>query len=124
MWESPPLSKLQDALASSSSPIGMRMRAAYFLRQAYENAIRNKDEEEIEEKNPIRMYLPINRSFVPVCPVPIPPQILHPLIRLMLIFRHWNWKRRFCATHRYPSLNDIEPSSHYEIEVDPRLQWH
>jgi hypothetical protein len=46
MWEAPPLSKLQEALASPSNPIGMRMRTAYFLRQAYENAIRNKDEEE------------------------------------------------------------------------------
>ena len=50
MWESPPLSKLQESLASSSNPIGMRMRTAYFLRQAYENAIRNKDDEEEEEK--------------------------------------------------------------------------
>ena len=46
MWESPPLPKLQEALASPSNPIGMRMRAAYFLRQAYENAIRNTPTDE------------------------------------------------------------------------------
>ena len=54
MWEAPPLSKLQEALSSPSNPIGMRMRTAYFLRQAYENAIRNKDEEEqsgVKEKD-------------------------------------------------------------------------
>jgi hypothetical protein len=44
MFEPPPLAKLQEAIASPSQPIGMRMRAAYFLRQAYENAIRNKDD--------------------------------------------------------------------------------
>ena len=43
MFEAPPLSKLKEAIASPSEPIGMRMRAAYFLRQAYENAMRNKD---------------------------------------------------------------------------------
>ena len=41
MWESPSLEKLQDAVASADNPIGMRMRAAYFLRQAYDNAVRN-----------------------------------------------------------------------------------
>lgn len=46
MWEAPPLPKLQEALASPSNPIGMRMRAAYFLRQAYENAIRNTPTDE------------------------------------------------------------------------------
>jgi hypothetical protein len=43
MFESPPLTKLEEAIATPCSPIGMRMRAAYFLRQAYDNAIRNKD---------------------------------------------------------------------------------
>ncbi len=46
MWEAPPLSKLQEALSSPRNPIGMRMRTAYYLRQAYENAIRNKDEDD------------------------------------------------------------------------------
>lgn len=41
MFESPPLDKLQEAIVSPSNPIGMRMRAAYFLRQAYENFIKN-----------------------------------------------------------------------------------
>ena len=52
MFEAPPLSKLQEAIASPSQPIGMRMRAAYFLRQAYENAIRNKDEVQGNDSNP------------------------------------------------------------------------
>ncbi len=43
MFEAPPLSNLQEALASPTNPIGMRMRAAYYLRQAYENYQRNKD---------------------------------------------------------------------------------
>jgi hypothetical protein len=37
MWDAPPLKVLQQALASPSEPVGKRMRAAYFLRQAYEN---------------------------------------------------------------------------------------
>ena len=44
MWEAPSLEKLQDAVASPDNPIGMRMRAAYFLRQAYDNAVRNEVE--------------------------------------------------------------------------------
>jgi hypothetical protein len=51
MFEAPPLSKLQEAIASPSQPIGMRMRAAYFLRQAYETAIRNKDDDDDENKS-------------------------------------------------------------------------
>jgi deoxyhypusine monooxygenase len=36
MWgKAPPLESLQDALADSSKPIGMRMRAAYFLKQEF-----------------------------------------------------------------------------------------
>ena len=42
MWESPPLHRLEEAIESPSNPIGMRMRAAYFLRQAYDNAIKNQ----------------------------------------------------------------------------------
>jgi len=38
MWDKPPpLTELQDAVGDSSMPIGMRMRAAYFLRQVYED---------------------------------------------------------------------------------------
>ena len=37
MWEAPPLSSLQQTLADLSTPVGMRMRAIYFLRQKYEN---------------------------------------------------------------------------------------
>ncbi len=55
MFEAPPLSKLEDAIHSPKNPIGMRMRAAYFLRQAYENAMRNKsvddDDGKKEEKS-------------------------------------------------------------------------
>jgi len=51
MFEAPPLAKLQEAIASPSTPIGMRMRAAYFLRQAYENEMKNKDEDEDEDKH-------------------------------------------------------------------------
>ena len=43
MWQVPPLSSLQTTLADPSTPIGMRMRATYFLRQAYDNYIRNAD---------------------------------------------------------------------------------
>lgn len=55
MWEAPSLDKLQEAIASPSHPIGMRMRAAYFLRQAYDNATKNgsiehhQDEDEKKE---------------------------------------------------------------------------
>ena len=42
MWEAPPLPALEEAVRSpETSPVGMRMRAAYFLRQQYDNAIRN-----------------------------------------------------------------------------------
>jgi deoxyhypusine monooxygenase len=41
MFESPPLASLQSALADPTNPIGMRMRAAYFLRQAYDNFTKN-----------------------------------------------------------------------------------
>ncbi|KAL7467939.1 hypothetical protein ACHAXS_008168 [Conticribra weissflogii] len=41
MWEAPPLSSLQSTLADPTKPIGMRMRATYFLRQAYDNYMRN-----------------------------------------------------------------------------------
>lgn len=45
MFESPPFHQLQEALTYASNPIGMRMRAAYYLRHAYENSIRNKTED-------------------------------------------------------------------------------
>lgn len=41
MFEAPPIPSLQSALADPSNPIGMRMRAAYFLRQAYDNYVKN-----------------------------------------------------------------------------------
>lgn len=46
MFEAPPLHKLQEAIAAPSNPIGMRMRAAYYLRQAYENYKRNQADED------------------------------------------------------------------------------
>lgn len=36
MWETPPLASLQECIADPSLPIGMRMRAAYFLRHLHE----------------------------------------------------------------------------------------
>lgn len=50
MFEAPPLPNLQEALASPTNPIGMRMRAAYYLRQAYENYQRNKDDEDANDE--------------------------------------------------------------------------
>ncbi|KAL7539250.1 hypothetical protein ACHAXR_009125 [Thalassiosira sp. AJA248-18] len=41
MWEAPPLSSLQSTLADPQTPIGMRMRATYFLRQEYDNYSKN-----------------------------------------------------------------------------------
>ncbi|CAB9523818.1 Deoxyhypusine hydroxylase [Seminavis robusta] len=39
MWDSaPPLSVLESSISNPESPIGMRMRAAYFLKQLYSNA--------------------------------------------------------------------------------------
>lgn len=38
MWEAPPFATLQDAIRDPSNAIGMRMRAAYFLKQAYTNS--------------------------------------------------------------------------------------
>ena len=49
MWEASPLHKLEEAIDSPSNPIGMRMRAAYFLRQAYETAVRNPKEAQEEQ---------------------------------------------------------------------------
>ena len=49
MFVIPSLPKLKEAVDNPSSPIGMRMRAAYFLRQIYENSIRNKDSRTEEE---------------------------------------------------------------------------
>mmetsp|Transcript_20649 Transcript_20649/g.43096 ORF Transcript_20649/g.43096 Transcript_20649/m.43096 type:complete len:380 (+) Transcript_20649:162-1301(+) len=41
MWVAPPLASLQSTLANPQKPIGMRMRATYFLRQAYDNYTKN-----------------------------------------------------------------------------------
>eukprot|EP00592_Proboscia_alata_P016060 CAMPEP_0194395540 /NCGR_PEP_ID=MMETSP0174-20130528/124480_1 /TAXON_ID=216777 /ORGANISM="Proboscia alata, Strain PI-D3" /LENGTH=386 /DNA_ID=CAMNT_0039191487 /DNA_START=95 /DNA_END=1252 /DNA_ORIENTATION=+ len=38
MWEAPPLHVLVSSVNEPSNPIGMRMRATYYLRQAYTNA--------------------------------------------------------------------------------------
>jgi len=53
MWEAPPLSKLEEAIESASNPIGMRMRAAYFLRQAYETAMRNNTTTKTQEEEEV-----------------------------------------------------------------------
>ncbi|KAL7554834.1 hypothetical protein ACHAWF_018376 [Thalassiosira exigua] len=42
-WETPPISSLQTTLADPERPIGMRMRATYFLRQEYDNYTKNLD---------------------------------------------------------------------------------
>lgn len=51
MFDAPSISKLQEAIASPDNPIGMRMRAAYYLRQEYENYKRNKDNYDDENDN-------------------------------------------------------------------------
>lgn len=51
MFEAPPLVKLQEAIADPENPIGMRMRAAYYLRQAYDNYKRNNDSDDINDMN-------------------------------------------------------------------------
>ena len=51
MWEAPPLSSLQSTLADPTKPIGMRMRATYFLRQEYDNYKKNVDHETDQEKS-------------------------------------------------------------------------
>lgn len=38
MWETPSLPELESALADPSHPIGMRMRAAYYLRHVHDKA--------------------------------------------------------------------------------------
>mmetsp|Transcript_36235 Transcript_36235/g.47949 ORF Transcript_36235/g.47949 Transcript_36235/m.47949 type:complete len:134 (+) Transcript_36235:173-574(+) len=48
MWTTPALSQLEAAVSSPQNPIGMRMRAAYFLRQEYENYVKNNDDSEGE----------------------------------------------------------------------------
>jgi hypothetical protein len=49
MWERPSFDVLVDSISDPSNPIGMRMRAAYYLRQAYETS-HNEKEEETESK--------------------------------------------------------------------------
>ena len=48
MWKAPPLSSLQSTLADPKLPLGMRMRATYFLRQEYDNYIKNLDPDEMK----------------------------------------------------------------------------
>jgi deoxyhypusine monooxygenase len=47
--EPPTIPELEDALLRSSNPIGMRMRAAYYLKQAYTNHNLNRDEDDEED---------------------------------------------------------------------------
>lgn len=49
MWERPSFDVLVDSISDPSNPIGMRMRAAYYLRQAYETS-HDEVEEESESK--------------------------------------------------------------------------
>jgi deoxyhypusine monooxygenase len=54
MWETPPFASLIKALEDPSNPIGMRMRAAYFLRTEHANSAKNTDENEVyddDDKN-------------------------------------------------------------------------
>jgi hypothetical protein len=45
MWDKPPpLPALQETIADPSNPIGMRMRAAYYLRQAYSTSAQDDAE--------------------------------------------------------------------------------
>ena len=46
MFKAPPLPSLQSALSDPSNPIGMRMRATYFLRQSYDNYMKNQSDDE------------------------------------------------------------------------------
>ena len=41
MWEAPPLPSLLTTLADPTLPVGMRMRATYYLRQVYDNYVKN-----------------------------------------------------------------------------------
>lgn len=43
MWKTPPISSLIETLEDSQLPVGMRMRATYFLRQEYDNYAKNLD---------------------------------------------------------------------------------
>ena len=43
MWETPPLASLQECIGDPSLPIGMRMRAAYFLRHLHETKSGDQD---------------------------------------------------------------------------------
>jgi deoxyhypusine monooxygenase len=50
MWgEAPSISKLQEALEDPSHAIGMRMRAAYYLKQVHNNTNNNHDDEEQQQ---------------------------------------------------------------------------
>ena len=46
MWEAPPFALLDGTVRDPSTPVGKRMRAAYFLRQVYDIAIRNEERED------------------------------------------------------------------------------
>jgi hypothetical protein len=49
MWEAPPLPSLLATLSDPTLPVGMRMRATYYLRQVYDNYGKNHPMEQVEE---------------------------------------------------------------------------
>jgi deoxyhypusine monooxygenase len=57
MWERPSFTILVESISDPSNPIGMRMRAAYYLRQAYDSCANENggmmNEEADEEDNPL-----------------------------------------------------------------------
>ena len=50
-WEAPPLSSLQATLADPQTPVGMRMRATYFLRQEYDNYTKKLEFDDTTDTN-------------------------------------------------------------------------
>jgi len=54
MWEAPPLPSLLATLSDPTLPVGMRMRATYYLRQVYDNYVKNHPDvirEELDGEN-------------------------------------------------------------------------
>ena len=51
MWEIPSLSNLRQSIQDPNLPIGMRMRAAYYLKQHYSNSMEEAEEEETEKES-------------------------------------------------------------------------
>jgi hypothetical protein len=46
MWTIPPLSDLESTLRDPASPIGKRMRAAYYLKQLHTDLLRRREEKD------------------------------------------------------------------------------